>query len=231
MASLMQLQSHVAALRHREAELEAELQEALHAPPPLPPPPKVCTSRTREVALRIFALADLSVDKPLKYLSKHGRTVCEGDVRGWYSALSADSQSELRIALPGDELGLRRLEEAQAFLRELQLVSWVREQNASKGVAPTSTLILEQAGPDLLRSCRKQNQFRWVRRCMTRWGGHRARFGHGDQLSQEEFREKARPDAQRLFALPWMQHLVYFAGHLSSPFSGLEFGPSSCSLQ
>ena len=193
-ASPAELESHLAALRGREAELKAELKAALLASQrPATQVPKPCTPRMQDVALSIFALADLTVDAPLKYLSMQGRAASEADVRGWHAALPAEAQAGLGNALPDDVLGMRRRAEARRFLSELRLVSWVREQNLSKGVAPTSTLTLERAAPDLVHGGHKKSKYRWVRRRMSRWGGHRARFGHGDQLSQEEFRQKACP--------------------------------------
>lgn len=194
MASRSELESRVQFLRCREADLlaQAAVVSAALRPPadraaekPRPP-----TLRMKEVALRIFALARLQVEPALKYLSLQGRAATEADVRAWHAALSAEAQAALQQAAPDDQLAQRRLGEARKFLNELGLVTWVQEQNYSKGIAPTSTLILERAGRDLVRSRQSKNKMRWVRRLMRRWGGHRGRFGYGDGLSLEDFRAK-----------------------------------------
>jgi hypothetical protein len=226
-ASPAELESCLAALRRREAELKAELGESSSAlRQPAVGAGKPCTPRTQDVALRIFALADLTVEAPLKYLSLQGRPASEADVRTWHAALPAEAQARLRDELPGDVLGGRRLAEARGFLSEFRLASWVQEQNLSKGVAPTSSLILERAGPDLVRGSCKKSKYRWVRKFMSRWGGRRARFGHGDQLSQEEFRQKACPALEASVGRSLARRTLCFGGPDERPvFRARKWGP------
>jgi hypothetical protein len=197
MAAAGGLRARLAELRRREADLLTVLRAEEHgadgAAPAVPAAPagRPCTSRMQDVALRLFALTDMDFEAPLKFLSMRGRPASESDVRQWYRAVPPDRRAGLLIAAPGDSLAERRLAEARKFLSERRLVSWVREQNSSKGVAPTSSLIIEHAEPGLLRSKLQKNKMRWVRKCMQRWGGRRASLGRGDGLSQQDFRQKA----------------------------------------
>jgi len=190
MASPAELDAPLAELRRQEAELKAELKAALAATEKRPKP---YTSWMRGVALRTFALTDCDLEAPLQYLKTKGRSGSEPDVRAWHAALSPGDQAKLLTPSPDDKLAARQLAEARKFIGEMRLVSWARGQNSSKGLAPTSSLILEQAGPDLVRGRSRKNKYRWVRKCMRRWSGFRSRFACGDRLSQEEFREKAGP--------------------------------------
>lgn len=197
MAAAAELEARLAELRRREADLVAALRAeerraAAAVPAAAAVAAKPCTSRMQDVALRLFALTQMDAEAPLKYLSMQGRVASESDIRQWHADLATDRRAGLLIAAPGDRLAERRLAEARNFLSESRLVSWVQEQNSSKGVAPTSSLIVEHAEPGLLQSRRKKNKLRWVRKCMRRWGGRRATLGRGDQLSHEEFRQKVR---------------------------------------
>lgn len=213
MASLEDLASSLANFRDREKALKAEIKAASAATRmPDHPSAKPCTPRMQSVALRILALAGFSVEAPLKYLSMNRRAVSEAELRAWHGALSAECQDGLLSPPPHDKLAVRYLAEANKFMKEFRLIGWVRDQNTSKGVAPTSSLIVEQADPDLVQSRNRKNQSRWVRKCMRRWGGRRARFSHGDQLSQEEFRMKARFAFQLTFGLVSGAVLQLFCG-------------------
>lgn len=221
MASRQERESSLAALRRQEAELLAEIRDVSAAlePPAAPAAekPKPVTHRMKDIALRLYALAGLKTDAPLRYLMLQGRAASEADVCGWYAALPAPAQAALVCPPPEDRIAARRLSEARKFFEELSLVTWVREQNLTKGVAPTSGLILERAGSGLVRSGRPKNRFRWVRRFMKHWGGQKGRFGHGDELSQEEFRAKVR-----LVCSPDL-----FGGRGGTVVSGPRLGPAS----
>lgn len=207
-----QLRAELRSLRRREAQLEEELQAELRAELPARQPPaaaaaKAPTDHMRDVALRVFALADFQVEAPLKYLSMRSRPASESDIRNWHADLLPDRRACLLISAPGDRLAERRLAEARKFVAELRLVSWVRDQNYSNGLAPTSTLIVGHAGPGVFRCKGEKNKFREVRRCMQRWGGRRAVLGNGDGLSQDEFRRKAcRAFPAQTFGESWHEN-------------------------
>lgn len=189
MEPLLQLQ--VASARKKEAELKHELKAATRDETRRTTlGPKLVTAWMRSVALRLFVLADGSAEASVRYLRGKGRTVAEVEVRAWYEAMPAEDRCLLLKPSPDDGRATRQLAEAQKWLKEMRLASWVEDLNSSKGVAPTSSCILERVGPDVASGCNRRNKYRWVRRCMQRWGGHRDRFGSGDGLSADDFRAK-----------------------------------------
>lgn len=230
MAALSELEERLAGLRRREAELKAALRAVLlqASQPSSAATTRPCTPRMQDVALRVFVLADHQVSAPLKYLRMHDRAAGEADVRDWYAELSPEQQAGLMKAAPGDKLAERRLAEAQKFMAESRLVSWVREQNTKKGLAPTSSLIVEHADRSLFRSKWNKNKLRGVRKCMDRWGGRRAVLGSGEQLPQCEFRQKARVAAQpQSCSLGSIRRMFSFAKCLrfETPISGPQADP------
>ena len=187
MASVRESDLRLAAVRKEEAELQAQLNQALAAA--REDACRRCTPRMQDVALRLFALAQ-SVDLPLLYLKMQGREESEVVVRGWFSRMTPDAKAKLLEPSPDDAVAVRHLTEARKFMSESRLVQWAHEENVSTGIAPTSGLVLDNAGPDLARGHNQKNKYRWVQRCMQRWGGRRARLTTGELLSQTDFQQK-----------------------------------------
>ena len=148
-----------------------------------------CTPWMSSVALKILVLAEFKADVVQKYLTVKRRSETAADVQGWYDAMSPDAV--VRLTAPGEhEKSKRQLAAAKKFVEEGRLASWVQHQNAVKGIAPTASAVLEQAGPALVRQRWRPNQFRWLRRVMDRFGGRRVKFSGGEQVTPEEFKQK-----------------------------------------
>ena len=140
--------------------------------------------------MRIWVVSGFNEDVVSKYLVKKKRAEGVDDVRTWFQVLPPAAAAAL--VEPGDDPAAgRQLAEAKKFVAEARLVGWVLEQNAAKGIAPTASAVLRQAGEGLVRCRLQRNRYRWVQRCMKRWGGRRVHLGGGDDLSAEEFQQKA----------------------------------------
>ena len=193
--SLADLQSQVSELRLREASIRNQFKR-YRAKQSRASKPLDCTPWMKAVAVRIWALADVQAGAGRKYLRAKKRVASEADVREWYTSLSAEARAGLLSPPVGDKAAARQVAEARRFIDESQLIAWVREQNTRKGIAPIAGAVLRKAGPTIAKGKHKSNRYRWLRRCMSRWGGRRARFAHGDSLTTEEMQEKA------MFPLP-----------------------------
>lgn len=191
-----------------------------------------CTPWMRAVSLRVFVLAELDVQAPLKYLELKQRAASEDDVRMWYAALSEEERAVLLDPPEGDATAVRQLAEARRFIEERGLVSWVYEQNTAKGLAPTSGAILQHLGPSPVGGHLVENRCRRIRRCMRRWGGRRARLKPGASLTPEEFHNKvhvlseSKAVAGHLKCGDQFDFGVHLAGMVLGPYYGPCFGPA-----
>lgn len=184
----MDLEAAAAKLRRRQAELREQVRLARRRL--ASESPKDCTPWMRQVAARVLVLSDFSDEAVVKFLSWKRRAGTAADVRGWYGALSPAVAAKL-IDPGEDPVASRQLAEAKKFVAEFQLVGWVKKQNSEKGIAPSASAVLEQAGSDLGQCRLRQNRYRWLKRCMTRWGARRVRLGGGDGLPADEFDREA----------------------------------------
>jgi hypothetical protein len=208
--------TRAADLRRRQSELGQEIRSTRRRM--TTEMPRRCTAWMREVALRVLLLSQFNDEAVSQFLSAKHRVETAADVRTWYGALRPDVAAGLLD--PGDDAARRQMSEAQRFTQEFRLVAWVKEQNAVKGIAPSASAVLEQAGPGLARGRLQRNRYRWLKRCMNRWGGRRVRLGGGDQLSAGEFREKARHPV----ALSSVAAVPCFATSIWGPERGPRFG-------
>ena len=127
------------------------------------------------------------------------KTWSAADIEERGSALYSDRKDEL--LRPSTARGERALADAQKFLAELSLVSWVREQNDEKGLAPSRPAIWRRwagDGADRIACpnvCTDGTQLRgrnqWMLRWARRWRVVQGRFKQGDRLPLETFRAKA----------------------------------------
>ena len=151
---------------------------------------KHCTPWMKEVAMRVLVLSEHNDEIVSKFLSTKKRSNTAAQVCGWFGALPPDLAAKLLE--PGDDQAAgRQLAEASKFVEEFRLAAWVKEQNSAKGIAPSASAVLDQAGPGLARGRLQRNRYRWVKRCMHRWGGRRVRLSGSDELSAGEFGQKA----------------------------------------
>ena len=180
-AQLGELQGRLSTAKTRVATAKRQLNSEC---------PRRCTPWMRSVAVKLLALSNHDDAVVAKYLAARGRVEQPADVRDWHDSLPLADLPGLLVR-QGDPGVLRQLAEAEKFLHEFRLVSWVQEQNEKKGIAPTASAVLDEAGPGLARQKWMPNRYRWLQQCMRRWGGRRVRFSGGsDELSHDEFVRK-----------------------------------------
>ena len=188
MASIEELKGKLAesrAISKRLAAKTANLERRVEASSR----PPAATSRMKSVALRVYALAGLNIEAALAYLACKSREAEGAKVFAWYSALSADEQAGLAVQPNAPGAQLRQWAEAQRFVKELEVVSWVRSQN-KKSLAPSPGAALRYASAVMRLSGKQNSQHRWLQRLFSRFGFRKGVFAAGDQLSRETFESK-----------------------------------------
>ena len=96
----------------------------------------------------------------------------------------------------------RALRAAVRVVHEWRLVTWVRDLNIAKGVAPHTDAVLHQcehirlsfptaAMPPARRGCTESSARMWVSRWRRRWGGRHGTLRVRDDLPVDEMRRKA----------------------------------------
>lgn len=153
------------------------------------PPPHV-----RRTALIVYVLADYATEPAAQFLSRQGR------MRGWpdktAEGLAALVENLFEQAHVDDASGLVALTDAEnssdpsafeaaaPYLEEWRLFAWSRRLNVEKGVAPSTSSLLQQAvanrlvrghaSPQALGTVAESRARMWATRFRRRWGG---RFG------------------------------------------------------
>lgn len=238
--SLRDLEAMAENLGRRQVELKAQVRAAKRKM--ASEQPKTCTPWMQAVAVKLFALADFDDAFVQKYLRAKQRSETVADVRAWYESLPPEHTRDL-LAPDADRQAQRQLAEAKKFLGEARLVAWVQEQNEKKGVAPTASAVLVQAGPSLARQQWRANRYRWLQKRMHRWGGRRVHFTGGQgQLSSGDFERKV-PSAYLALARSPVAHCpasgrtgfgprpgAFFGARFGAVFGarfGAAFGPAS----
>ena len=148
-----------------------------------------CSQSVMEIALRLFALSGKDTCAVREFLHMKRSVVEAGEVRDRYGSLPEHGRDHLLMPPADDVRGRHWLMEARRFMSERRLVQWVRYQNTTKHIAPSPGATLEIAGA-ACGSGTRRSQYRWLRRCMRRWGGRVGVFGIGDQLTPELFNQK-----------------------------------------
>jgi len=169
------------------------------------------TCGQERVVLILYGLAGYTAGPAVQYLAM------QADKRKWPSRSPQDLekmvgdlflQADVRqFAALLDEEGPSDVEAfriAVAFLREWEVVEWVRGINQRQGVAPATETVLEEfekrrvrypegLRPRELGSIAETRAREAMRQWRFRWGARHARVRiHGDGLSPAELREKAR---------------------------------------
>ena len=190
MPSVAELKSRAAELRSQSKLLEEKVRR-LHRQASTDDGPPPATTWMRVVAMHLFVLRDFNAEVALEYLAFKKRRADAGEVSAWYRALSADDRISL-MSPPGEDLrAARQLAEARKFFAEKKLVNWVREQNESKGIAPSPGAVLDHAAHEVGFRGKRNERRRLLRRIMDRWGARKCLLGGGDRLTEAALREKA----------------------------------------
>ena len=216
MASTEQLQRQAQELRSAMRELtrqQAKLKREAKATLPASPTPWM-----RSVALKVFALAGDDACVAAEYLRWKGRSVSVAEMRALGAGLSEDDRQALVRPPVGEPRAARQLAEARKFIAERTVVTWVRQQNTERGIAPTPGAIIDEFASSAGPAGRRSSRHKWLRRLSSRWGGRKAVFRNGDQLPKEVLEHKARP-----CCLPG-HLLAKVAARLLEPRCGPKFG-------
>jgi hypothetical protein len=146
----------------------------------------------RCVALKVFAIAKFDSQAAIVYLQGKNRSADASDIEKWHAELKPDEREALARRPDGPSPGLRQWLEADKFVRELGVVSWIKQMNRNKSVAPTPGAVLRQAASTTRLPPKRNSRHRWLQRLMSRWGCRKGRFASGARLTPEAFEEKAR---------------------------------------
>ncbi len=103
----------------------------------------------------------------------------------------------------------RRQQEADKFTQEADLHQWTRDQNSTRGIAPTSRRLVEQrtaptssrehdAGkPHEATTALTKKNLQWIRRWARRWNIRRGKVRAGPRLRLADARRRAPPWAPK----------------------------------
>ena len=160
----------------------------------------------RRVAVCLYQLQGGDLSLACAYIAQQLGSVGVPDgeevqnaIVAWNEAAVANLPHEEFLA-PTQPDNIRALAKAEAFAREAALVGWVREQNETKGLAPSArnamahfdlindTQPLERAVADRPRSGASRHT--WICRWARRWQISRGFFKPGVRLALEDRRAK-----------------------------------------
>ena len=136
-----------------------------------------------QVATAIFVLTHPAVEPACWYLEQRWRhwDSQKENVRrylqAWYAGLLATS-TVASVLQPRTSAARDTLQKATTFVQELQLHDWVDNANRAQGIAPMSSVLIDQATgqlpssrtkPLLYVGMRKKYKLQWLRRWRRRW--------------------------------------------------------------
>lgn len=194
MASLSDLRLRAEQLRDRSRQLARQLRDLRAQGDSEAAGLAPATAWMRAVSLRVLALSGFDYEAAVRYLALKKRRGNEQEVRDWFGALSVEQQAFLASPPADDVRAGRQLAEASKFLAEKHLVAWVKEQNETKGLAPSPAVVLEHAPAGMDLRGKRNEKRRRVRRTLSRWGVRKCSLSGGDRVSAEDFRKKVVPD-------------------------------------
>ena len=152
----------------------------------------------------------------------------------WHSRVAATSGFDA-VMQPSTASGQTALKKAQAFLQEMRLHNFVDEANRSKGIAPRTSVLINNATcqstlspPPLLRlTMKRKYQLQWLRRWRRRWDVGLGPLEARDTLPPVECRKKVLAK-KNPFGLSCPRKAVRGAFHAptSAPKKGSKIWPS-----
>lgn len=220
MASASELQARAQQLRLQARQLNHAVRDLLRSSEA--EGPRKATAWMQAVASRIFAQTQPHATAALDYLRLKGRRAEEGEVRGWFMALSQTDREGLLQEGEGRSAKNRQLAEANKFMAERSLVGWIKEQNTKKAIAPTPGAVLGKAAAVTTAASQRGSQYRRIRRIVDRWGGRKGRFSGGSQITREVLDHKATSSVQFGTVPEW-----FMCCHFAELLWGVFFGPDS----
>jgi hypothetical protein len=174
------------------------------------------TPRMKRVSLRVLALCGENAVPAVEYLRVQGRRAEVTEVQSWYTSLTENDRQGLLSPLEAQPGAHRELAEARKFVGEKDLVTWIQELNKNKRIAPTPGAVLDLGPSSAGFQGKRRSRYRRLKRVIARWGGRKAVFGFGDQLSREVLDQKVR----RRFGGPAGTQFALFSGLLWRPQCG-----------
>ena len=154
----------------------------------------------------------------------------------WHSRVAATSGFDA-VMQPSTASGQTALKKAQAFLQEMRLHNFVDEANQSKGIAPRTSVLINNATcqstlspPPLLRlTMKRKYQLQWLRRWRRRWDVGLGPLEARDTLPPVECRKKvlAQKKIPSGFRAHAKQYGVRSTPRLLPPKKGPKYGPHS----
>ena len=158
-----------------------------------------------QVATAIFVLTHPAVEPACWYLEQRWRhwDSQKENVRrylqAWYAGLLATS-TVASVLQPSTSAARDALQKATTFVQELQLHDWVDNANRAQGIAPMSSVLIDQATgqlpssrtkPLLYVGMRKKYKLQWLRRWRRRWRVGLGPLQPRDTLPPAECQRKA----------------------------------------
>ena len=136
-----------------------------------------------QVVTAIFVLTHPAVEPACWYLEQRWRhwdsqkENVRSCLQAWYAGLLATS-TVASVLQPSTSAARDALQKATTFVQELQLHDWVDNANRAQGIAPMSSVLIDQATgqlpssrtkPLLYVGMRKKYKLQWLRRWRRRW--------------------------------------------------------------
>lgn len=148
----------------------------------------LCQSKGDLLAVHYF------LEKTLSALGKKVIAACFASILAYASELSTQEMCGLRepTALKANP-SLRRI--ADRFLKECHLQTWVSNLNMQHGIAPTVSVVADEAKAagcisSERASMKQKYQLQWLRRWRRRWNISLASIAAREHVQPEEARQK-----------------------------------------
>lgn len=168
------------------------------------------SQRQQHVVLIVFIESGFSYEPATLYLARIGKrrgwpsvtsAQLERLVHDWFMATDLTNLTKLSDAAhPADPPALH---DAQCWLEEWRITTWARHQNVERGVAPSTSSVLQRVSHDRAAAGREDSFQRgitsdpaarmWASRFRRRWGGRYGRLIVGDDVDVPTVLEKVLP--------------------------------------
>ena len=162
------------------------------------------------VALLVYMLSGWRLDAAAEWLTRKGRgkfyhrKPCEelaGIIEDWFLARDPLVIAAWADATAEHPKGWRARQAAERYVADWKLKEWVKVQNCSRGVAPSSAHLAQHRGT-LLHQAQEDHQGApatlsgetrsWAMRWRRKWGASHSKLRNREIVPAEKLREKAQ---------------------------------------